>query len=414
LSCDSSLAARVRADLEAGLQPAALPERTHQMNENRVTVWIQHFKDRPHLVLQWIDPDTGRRKSQGAKTADPKKAESARADLEYELNHGQYQEASRMTWEQFREKFEDEYAAGGRPDTQRNYQATLDLFERICNPQRLRSISERTISLFVAGLRKEPGRRNKDAGMMPSTIKVRLQFLHTALTWAVHQKMLPAVPRFPFIKVPKKDPQPVATETFERLFDQAEDDQIRAYLLCGWLAGLRLSEAFTLEWEANERWPYVDFDRDRIILPAGFVKAGKDQWVPLDPVLREALESLPRKGSKVFRFIDSKGRLLAAGGVSQRVRHLAKQARVKLGMHSLRRGFGCRYAGKVSAHVLQRLMRHANIKTTLDYYANIDAAVEEAVLGSKRNSLRNKRTGQAPCPAGSDDVTLDPSKTNCR
>ena len=40
-------------------------------------------------------------------------------------------------------------------------------------------------------------------------------------------------------------------------------------------------------------------------------------------------------------------------------------------------------------------MRHANIKTTLDYYANIDAAVEEAVLGAQRNSLSN-----TPIPAG--------------
>ncbi len=68
---------------------------------------------------------------------------------------------------------------------------------------------------------------------------------------------------------------------------------------------------------------------------------------------------------------------------------LAKKAGVRLTMHSLRKGFGCRYAGKVSAHVLQRLMRHASIKTNLDYYANIDAAVEEAVLGPGRNILRN-------------------------
>lgn len=60
-------------------------------------------------------------------------------------------------------------------------------------------------------------------------------------------------------------------------------------------------------------------------------------------------------------------------------------------MKELRKGFGCHYAGKVSAHVLQRLMRHAEIKTTMSYYANVDAAVEEAVLGPQRNSLRNTR-----------------------
>jgi hypothetical protein len=39
------------------------------MPEKRVTVWVQRFKDRPHLMLQWTDPDTGRRKSKSAETA---------------------------------------------------------------------------------------------------------------------------------------------------------------------------------------------------------------------------------------------------------------------------------------------------------------------------------------------------------
>jgi integrase len=68
---------------------------------------------------------------------------------------------------------------------------------------------------------------------------------------------------------------------------------------------------------------------------------------------------------------------------------LAKLANVRLAMHSLRKGFGCRYAGKVPAQVLQRLMRHASIKTTMDFYANIDAAVEAAILGSHHNTLPN-------------------------
>jgi hypothetical protein len=59
-------------------------------------------------------------------------------------------------------------------------------------------------------------------------------------------------------------------------------------------------------------------------------------------------------------------------------------------MHTLRKGFGCRYAGKVPAQVLQKLMRHRNIKTTMDYYCNVDQAVMEAVLGIP-NSLPNTR-----------------------
>ena len=45
------------------------------MSSKRIKVWVQRFKDRPHLVLQWTDPDTGRRKSRSAETADAKEAD---------------------------------------------------------------------------------------------------------------------------------------------------------------------------------------------------------------------------------------------------------------------------------------------------------------------------------------------------
>jgi integrase len=357
------------------------------MSDQRVTVWVQRFKDRPALMLQWLDPETGARKSKSARTSDPAEAETARADLEYELTHGKYQEASRMSWERFREMFEAEYVAPLRANTRRNYDDTLNLFEKLCRPARLRSVTERTVSAFAAAMRQQT--RGKKTGLQPSTIKVRLQFLHTALAWAVGQGLLPRCPRFPAVKVPKKKPQPVPAEAFERLLAAAPDAQMRAYLLCGWLGGLRLNEALALEWEKSELAPWLDLERNRIWLPAGFVKATEDQWVPLDPVLRTALEQLPRQGRKVFRFTAQDGHPIALVTLSSRVCSLARRAGVKLTMHTLRKGFGCRYAGKVSAQVLQRLMRHSDIKVTMAYYANIDTAVEEAVLGPGCNSLRN-------------------------
>jgi integrase len=364
------------------------------MSDKRITVWVQRFKDRDTLMLQWIDPATGKRKSKSAGTTEPKAAEDKRVDLESDLNNDRYQEASRMSWERFRELFEQEFVAGRRENTRRNYRVMMDLFEKVCNPKSLRFITERTVSAFAAGLRKLPG--NTGAGgttMQPSTVKVRLQFLHTALEWAASQKFVPECPRFPAVKVPKKRPQPVPTESFEKVLDKAPDAEARAYLLCGWLAGLRLNEALALEWKETDKAPYLDPARDRIVFPAEVVKADEDQWVPLDPDLWEALDALPRGGRKVFRFgaIDGRGdREVCDITVSSRVRKIAQAAGVKLTFKSLWRGFGCRYAGKVSAQVLQRLMRHASIKTTMDYYANVDEAAMEAVLGPKRNRLRNK------------------------
>jgi integrase len=359
----------------------------------RVRVWIQKFKDRENFVLQWVDPDTNKRKSKSADTADPDEAEDKRTDLESDLNNGRYQEASRMSWEKFRESFEAEYLPDLRENTRKNFAETLDLFEKLCNPVNISGVTQRTISAFKAALIKSKG-RGKDPGtgkartMKLSSIKVRLQFLHTVLNWGAGQKLIPACPEFPPVNVPETLPQAVPTETFERLLAKAPDANMSAYLLCGWLAGMRLNEALHLEWEETPTAPWLNFDRNRIVLPAELVKGGRDQWIPLDPELRRVLEALPRRGKRVFHFEDETGRPITHIAVSCRVSALARAAGVKLTFKSLRRGFGCRYAGKVPAQVLRKLMRHANIKTTLDYYANVDDAVEEAVLGP-RNTRRN-------------------------
>ena len=131
--------------------------------------------------------------------------------------------------------------------------------------------------------------------------------------------------------------------------------------------------------------------------------------------------TLPRLAGepKVFRFVEYRpgraARPICVAAISHRVSRLAKEAGLRLTMHTLRKGFGCRYAGKVPAQVLQRLMRHANIKTTMDYYANIDNAVEEAVLGPRtphRNTERNT-TPEAVETAQDGVATTDSRSESC-
>jgi integrase len=315
-----------------------------------------------------------------------------------------------MTWERFRELFEEEYLSGLRHLTQRGYDAMFDSFERMCRPTRLRSINERTISRFVAGMRAFK-KRNGKVGMEAVTIKMRLNSLHAALTWANKQKLIPAVPNFPDIKVPKRRPSPVPAESVDKLLAKA-DPHMRTFLACGWFAGLRLSEALMLERDETTKAPWLDLDRERIVLPADFVKADEDQWVPLDPELRAALLELPRRGRRFFHFEAQSGEPIGATGVNNRITALARKAGVKLTMKILRRGFGCRYAAKVSAHVLQRLMRHSDIKVTMAYYANIDEAVEEAVLGPGRNRLRNGGAGKKTHQGGTSTAKHDGKRTN--
>jgi integrase len=61
---------------------------------------------------------------------------------------------------------------------------------------------------------------------------------------------------------------------------------------------------------------------------------------------------------------------------------MAKQAGVKLSMHRLRKGFGCRVAkqlGKGNAPILHALMRHSSMQITMDYYASVDDVLQDAI-----------------------------------
>ena len=353
----------------------------------RVRVWVQVFRDRSTLQLQWTDPDSGKRRTQSAETADAAEAEQARSDLEYEINNGLHHDTSRMSWETFRESFEHEYLSGCRENTRSGYKVTFDTFERLCHPQSLRAITARTLSAFVGSLRKLPG-RSEGQTFKASTIAIRLEQMGAALRWAVKQGLIPKAPELPANPVPRKRPQPVPEEKVQRLLDATgKDRQLKAFLLCAWLAGLRRNEAYYLEREQTEKAPYLALDQNRIIFPAEAVKADEDQWVPLDPILRAALEELPHVGNRVFRFVTPAGDVLRPESVGGRVGHAAKAAGVRLTMRVLRRGFGCRYAADQPAQILQRLMRHSNIAITMAFYANVDKAVEEAVLG--RNGERD-------------------------
>jgi integrase len=345
---------------------------------------VQKFADRGSLMLQWIDPDTGKRKSKSAKTDDPDKAEDARSDLEYELNHGKYQEASRMTWEAFRQLFEEEYLPGVRERTGEKYRTVFDVFEQIMSPKKLAGITPRTLSLFVKGMRerKQP---NGKVGLAAITMHNYLIALKSALTWAVDQNLLPAAPKFPEINVPKKKPQAVDPKDFEKLLEEAPDRLWRTFLQCAWWGGLRLSEVRHLRWERSDTLPWLDLTNNRIVLPAVFAKSAQDQWVPLHPTLRTLLEELPRTHGEVFPFRSIyTGEPLSRNGITSRIIKMANRAGVKLSMHRLRKGFGCRVAkqlGKGNAPVLHALMRHSSMQITMDYYANVDDALQDVIRG---------------------------------
>jgi integrase len=182
------------------------------------------------------------------------------------------------------------------------------------------------------------------------------------------------MPKVVMPKVPKKSIiRTITIEEFERLILAAPDELWRAFLRTAWFTGMRRNEILDLHWN-DAGAPWVDFGQNRIWIPAAYNKADADQWLPLHPELLKVLASFRQSRGRLF--------LLAANpaGVSIRFAKIAKKAGIRVTLHDLRRTFGSRYAPHVSAPVLQRLMRHADIKTTLAFYTNVDGVLDESIL----------------------------------
>ena len=83
-----------------------------------IKVTVCRYPDRENLVLRFIDPVTGRQKTKSAGTADEAKAIGAAAVWQDELRTGRYQAASKLSWADFRKRFESEKLPALSPKTQ--------------------------------------------------------------------------------------------------------------------------------------------------------------------------------------------------------------------------------------------------------------------------------------------------------
>ena len=332
----------------------------------RITVQLHEPGDRPHFRLAWFLPGTTRRRFRTTGTADRDVAEQMKADLEYELNHGGGQVAARMTWEAFGERYAREKLGGSRRNTRSKWGTVSRSFDRLMRPRSLADIDAAMLSGYSARLR--------EAGLAKPTIAGHLAYLRAALRWAARQGLLPSAPLVEMPRLPRKSHiRTIDGAGFLRLLNAAPEPW-RPFISCAWHTGMRRGELLELEWSGANCKPWVDLGRLRIWLPAEWCKSDADSWLPIHPDLAATLRAIQLPAGRVFALSAS------ANELSRTFSAIAELAGLSITLHDLRRSFGTRYAPLVPAHVLQRLMRHSSITTTLRFYVDQDRELEEAIL----------------------------------
>lgn len=204
-----------------------------------------------------------------------------------------------------------------------------------------------------------------DRGMAVKTVNNRLAVLSTLIKYVTGEK---SKLRFKLDGMTGELTAVSATD-IELLLAACDDGRYRAVILLASEAGLRAGEIRGLQWtDIKGGQLAVRRSLDKQTNEATSPKHNKMRAVPLSPRLVEALDSLPRTGLWVIA--ESSGSFVTYDDLKDTVNAIygrAEVTRPPKPIHCLRHSFGTVMAKRVPLPVLQTLMGHADVKTTLRY-----------------------------------------------
>ena len=395
-----------------------------------IKVSVMRYEDRENLILVYVDPISNKRKTKSAGTSNEKNAWKAAAKWEEELRAGPHCPPSKLTWQAFRERYEAEHLASLAPKSRESSRFALNRVEKHLNPDRLCKLTASALSTLQTKLR--------DTGIRETSIATVLRAVKAALSWGVSVGMLSAVPKINMPKGSKGRKMkggPLVGEQFDRMLAAVPKVRLKdsaewqRYLTGVWLSGLRLKESVTLSWDADSLFA-VDLSgrRPRFRIKGEAQKSGRDELTPMTPDFAEFILATPenQRRGRVFRLNQNGGTTpLSTHNVGKVVDRIGAEARVVVNAadgktascHDLRRTFGSRWAKRVMPAVLQKLMRHANVQTTMQYYVDLDvdemsddlwakhpAEKPAAEASNKPSNTEDESTGETPEISGNTAV----------
>ena len=358
------------------------------MSEIKVTV---SNYGRKFLYMRYKDPLTGKNVAKSTGTASMKEAVKIAAKWEAELQEGRYKPASKVTWQEFRERYETERLPALAANTANKVNGVFNAIEELIGVDKLSKLDSAQISKFQRRLREE--RKVAEA-----TIKGMLAHLKACLNWAKKVKLLNEVPE---IEMPTRvrgskmmKGRGISGEEFDRIVAKVKDivagedgrgdagavQRWKRFLQGLWWSGLRLGEAIDLSWdEPGHIIASLSGQYPMFLIPGDKQKSGQDQILPMAPEFAAMLLETPEaeRTGRVFTLgirWPQVGPMLLV--VSRTIARMGEKAGVIVNQkpkkfasaHDFRRSFGERWSQIVMPPVLQQMMRHGDIHTTMKYY----------------------------------------------
>lgn len=375
-------------------------------------VCVYRREGTPNWQLSWRDPQTGRRLRRSSKTPDRREAEREAARWQLEIEQQRATDGS-MPWDVFVTQYAERHLSQLRQASEQAALSSLAIFERHAQPRTVGSVSSQMIVEWLAAYR---------TGHAEQTVRSRLGALRAALRWAADVGIIAAPPTIPRQRKTGKRAggkgRAITPHEFALMLRATREvvgrknaKQWRRSLRCLWLSGLRLGEAITLDWsDPLAIRPELDGEHPMLLVPGEQNKDGDDHLVPITPDWRVWLERTPRdqRSGRVLQFPKRKQRgchseRQITDFASKTITAIGKASGVIVNTrsgkhasaHDLRRSFGLRWSRQVMPQVLQLLMRHDDISTTMKYYVGSDvlhAAEVVAATGTQFGTQLHQKT----------------------
>lgn len=355
-------------------------------------VYVVKVSGKAFLQLRWFDGSRWRQKSSGSRRQ--RDAQRAADQWAEQLDAGVHQQG--LEWYDFVQRNEDERLSRLSPKSRTDWRTASKMYGELMAPENVRDLTANELSKFAAKLRNLP-----DGPKSQSVVDRYLGELRRALVWA---EQLRLIDRAPFVPKPtgKRGNEmlgrPITTEEYERMLGKCGDvvgdqhaEAMQDTLTKYWLSGFRRVEALDIWWDRPDRHRIDNIERSRpkLMIRGDFEKGRRDRIYPLTPDFVAHLRETNRwwRFGPVWNPTSSKGPTRSPSTIGKLVSQIGEAAGVIVdvdpatgetkyaSLHDMRRSFGTRWAPLVKPVVLQQLMRHSSIQTTMKYYVDLNTNV---------------------------------------
>ncbi len=262
----------------------------------------------------------------------------------------------RLTISQLSEKFtQDEDRSGLSDATFRMDKLALKMLQDAIGDKPIRAITEADLKRFKTLLQAPP------RSLSPYSINSYRRHILAALNWAAENEYVNRVPKFKPVPTGTRLPKFLTPEEIKAVLAKAkkEDSEIHRLAVFALWTGCRLSECLSAEWQR------FDGEGLRVI-----GKGNRERIIPILAPAREVMGERKDIG-RIFRQFHP-------NTVSHRFSLIATSVGCEKTFHGLRHSAATyMLKNRIPLNVVQKILGHAEIRTTQIYAQVIDEMVRE-------------------------------------